>query len=100
MIVIHGYEALKAAKDVTRIGGTFGIRFKTYNYTKNESSGERIYRKCKTRKQLPEDRFTLHPDCYFLFQEAETNDNKQCFARFIRQIEIQGTWYKVDWFAH
>jgi hypothetical protein len=97
MKTIPGILALKSIKEISKQNGAFGIRFISYNRYKYKSDGDKIFTNCKLRKQLPEDKFNIHSENYFLFED-EFGNPKTAWKFLIRAIEISNVWYKVSWY--
>ena len=84
--------------------GTFTIAFYPYNRTKGEASQQlRTISGCKTRKQLPNDKWSIDSENYFLFEDAKGNP-KTCYRILIRFVgfpqdgnELRKViWYKDE----
>ena len=98
---INGLEALRLATEVSKIpDGTFTIAFYPYNRVKGVASNKlRTITGCKTRAQLPKDKFWVDSENYFLFLDGE-GKHKTCYKILIRYIAFpndKNNLIKVQW---
>jgi len=58
-----------------------------------------VRKRCKVRAQLPQDRFQIPSDNYFLFEDDQGNP-KTCFRILIRFVGFPPEYklIKVNWF--
>jgi len=101
MKTIGGIDAIRMMQEVSKLpDGMFNIAFYKFNRTTGEASTRLQVRKgCTTRAQLPQDRFEIPSDNYFLFQDADANP-KTCFRMLLRFIGFPPEYnmLKVNWF--
>lgn len=87
METIKGIDAIRLAEEVSKLpDGTFNIAFFPCNLSTNEVSAQlRTIKGCKTRKQLPQEKWTADGDAYFLFQDADgmPKTSHRILTRFI-----------------
>lgn len=97
---IKGNKALQLAREVSKLpDGFFDIAFFPYSAKKGASVSLKVYKGCKTRKQLPEDIFSVASDNFFLFSDADGNP-KMCYKYLIRYMSFphdEGSLRKVIW---
>ena len=98
---LNGIHALQLAKEISKLpDGCFTIAFYPYNKTKNRASGKlTIKERCKFREQLPQDRFQVDSENYFLFSD-EKGDPKTCYRILIRYMGFPHdnfTLHKINW---
>ena len=101
METIKGVDAIRLAQEVSKLpDGTFNIAFYPCNMAKEKASAELSTREsCKTRAQLPQDRWTADGDEYFLFQDKNGNP-KTAHRVLIRFMAFPPEFIlrKVEWF--
>jgi len=85
MQTMAGIEALRLAREISKLpDGTFTVAFYPYNRGRKKASGRlRVIEGCKTRAQLPHDKFWIDSENYFLFADS-TGAHKTCFRVLIR----------------
>jgi hypothetical protein len=101
MKTISGIRAIRLAEEVSKMpDGTFKIAFYKYNRLTGEASAElRTFEGCKTRKQMPRERWEIDGDNYFLFQDSEGNP-KTAYRYLIRYMGFPNDNFqlrKVQW---
>lgn len=96
MSTITGIEALRLATEVSKIpDGTFTIAFYPYNRRKGEVGAKlRVIEGCKSRAQLPKDKFWVDSENYFLFCDA-SGQQKTCYRILIRYIGFPNDNFKL-----
>lgn len=98
---INGHDILKTLNDITKAGGTFTIAFFKYSRAKKQASGKlQTLAGCRTRLQLPHDKFEIDGANYFLFTDADGNP-KTCYKILIRFIGLPSDNFvlkQVKWF--
>lgn len=101
METIGGIDAIRMMQEVCKLpDGRFTIAFYPYNRTKDEASTKlQVREKCTARAQLPQGRFSIPSDNYFLFQD-ETGKEKTCYRVLIRFVGFPPEYklIKVKWF--
>ena len=101
METIGGIDAIRMMQEVSKLpDGQFTIAFFKYNRTLGEASGKmQVRRGCRTRAQLPQERFQIPSDNYFLFQDQDENP-KTCYRVLIRFVGFPPDYklIKVKWF--
>jgi len=100
MEMIDGYKALKTLEDITKAGETFTIAFFKYSRIKKEASPKlRTISGCRTRAQMPHEKWDIDGDNYFLFECMD--GPKSCYKHLIRYIGFPYDNYrlkKVNWY--
>ena len=102
MRTINGIEAIRLAQELSKLpDGNFTIAFYPYNRQTGEASAKlRTIEGCKTRAQLPQEKWEAPSDAYFLFQDSEGNP-KTCHRVLFRFVGFPNDGYqlhKVIWF--
>jgi len=69
---IKGIDAIRMAQEISKIpDGTFNLAFYKYNRATDEASAQLTQMKeCKTRAQLPQEKWEVNGDAYFLFEDT------------------------------
>jgi hypothetical protein len=93
---INGIDAIRLAQEVSKLpDGKFIIAFYPYNRTKGEASGKLETKKnCTFRPQLPQDRFSIDGDNFFLFKDMDGNE-KMCYRILLRYIGFPQDDFKL-----
>jgi hypothetical protein len=96
MKTIKGIEAIKLAQQVSKVpDGTFTIAFYKYNRVTGEVSDKlKTLKGCKTRKQMPREKWEIDGDNYFLFQDADGNP-KTAYRILIRYMGFPDDNFKL-----
>lgn len=97
---MSGYDALRRAETVTALGGTFTIAFYPYSRAKGEASTElQVLRRCRTRLQMPHEKWSVDGANYFLF-DTENGEHRMCWKVLIRWISFSddNKLYKLIWY--
>ena len=104
MDTINGIDAIRLAQEVSKLpDGNFTVAFYHCNLAADQVSARLDIRKeCKTRAQMPQDRWEADGDAYFLFEDSkgEQKTIHRVLMRFIgfppeyklRKVE----WFKTD----
>lgn len=93
---LDGIHALELAREISKLPeGCFTIAFFPYSKTSGKGSGKMVVKeKCKFRSQLPQERFSIDGDNFFLF--LDENDNpKTCYRILIRYMGFPHDNYKL-----
>lgn len=100
METIKGIDAIRLAQEVSKLpDGSFNVAFYPCNLGKDEVSDTlKEIKGCKTRKQLPQDRWEADGDAYFLFQDStgKPKTSHRILTRFIAfppKFELR----KIEW---
>ncbi len=95
-IELKGLDALDLAREISKVPGlTFKIAFFKYSRTKNTASKSlEIKEGCKVRAQLPQERFSIDSDNFFLFSDAN-GEPKMCYRYLIRYMGFPQDNYKM-----
>jgi hypothetical protein len=82
---LNGIEALRLAKEISKLpDGCFTISFYPYSRTKGVASSKlAVKEQCKFRAQLPQERFKVDSENYFLFSDKDGNP-RTCYRILIR----------------
>lgn len=96
-----GINALQWAKEISKLpDGCFTIAFFPYSKQKGEASERLAVREgCTFRTQLPEERFSIDGENFFLFNDGN-GDPKMCYRILIRYMGFPQDGYKlhkIDW---
>lgn len=87
MDTIKGTDAIRLAQEVSKLpDGSFNVAFYPCNLASGEASAElRTIKGCKTRKQLPQNKWEADGDAYFLFSDADgkPKTSHRILTRFI-----------------
>ena len=95
-IEMNGIDAMQWAREISRMPqGDFALCFFPYSRSQG-MAGEQIVIKehCKYRTQLPEDRFAVDSENYFLFTDGDGNP-KMCYRILIRYMGFPQDGYKL-----
>lgn len=89
---IGGLEAIYLAREVCKTPrGCFTVVFFSYNRTKKIASAKpKTYTNCTLRSQLPQEKFSISSDNFFLFSD-ENGNPKMCYRVLLRYIA-----YSID----
>ena len=80
-------EAIRRARNLKYIpNACFTLYHLTCNWAKKSTNGMSKTERCRVRKALAEDTFTLDGDMYFTYEDTETGQAKQCFKCLMRYI--------------
>lgn len=73
METIKGIDAIRLAQEVSKLpDGSFHLAFFPYNrQTERATSKLKVVEHCKTRAQMPQDKWEVDGDAYFLFEDAK-----------------------------
>jgi hypothetical protein len=101
MEIMTGIQALQWAREISKLpDGVFTIAFFPYSRTRGTASGKLTTRKgCKARAQLPQDRFSIDSENFFLFTDAK-GEPKTCYRILIRYMGFPQDGFKlhkVNW---
>ena len=93
---MHIKDAMRWAKELSKLpDGGFTIAFFPYSRQKNEASSTlTIKENCKYRSQLPQERFSIDSDNFFLFNDA-AGEPKMCYRILIRYMGFPQDGYKL-----
>lgn len=97
---INGVDAIRLAQEVSKLsGGSFDVSFYPYNRTKDQAGDKLTVKKgCTFRSQLPQDKFSVDGDNYFLFNDADGNE-KTSYRILTRLIAFPPEFEmrKINW---
>ena len=93
---LSGMNALRFASEISKVEGLhFHIAFYTYSRSKGTASGRlSVKTNCKARTQLPEDRFDIDSENFFLFVD-EKGKHQTCYRYLIRYMAFPQDNYKM-----
>ncbi|MDR0829741.1 MAG: hypothetical protein LBN95_06485 [Prevotellaceae bacterium] len=101
--IISYQEAIRRARNLKYIPNAyFTLYHLTCNFAKKTTEGMSKTEKCRVRKALNEDTFTLDGDLYFTYEDIDTGKAKMCFKCLMRFIafppnyELLKIKYSVD----
>lgn len=100
METIKGIDAIRLAQEVSKIpDGTFNVYYYPCNLQSGEASDKlHVIEGCKTRTQLPQEKWENDGDTYFLFNDANglPKTTHRILTRFIAfppTFELR----KIEW---
>lgn len=98
---LNGIDAIRLAKEISKLpDGCFSIAFYSYNKTKAQAGKTlTVKERCRFRTQLPNERFQVDSDNYFLFSD-ENGDPKTCYRILIRFMGFPHDnfkLHKINW---
>jgi hypothetical protein len=100
MNTISGIQAIELCREVSKLpDGSFNVYFYQYSRAKREASAKlKGYEGCKIRSMLPQDKFQVDGDNYFLFTSKE-GDPKMCYRILLRFIAFPPDFQlrKINW---
>lgn len=93
---LNGVDALRIAKEISQVPDmTFTIAFYPYSRAKGEASAKLTVKQgCTARKQLPEDKFGIDSENFFLFTDNKGNP-KACYKILIRYMGFPQDNFKL-----
>lgn len=93
---LNGLDAIRLAREISKLpDGRFTIAFFPYSKAKKKAGNKLVTRKnCKTRAQLPEERFSIDGENFFLFSD-ENGDPKACYRILIRYMAFPHDNFKL-----
>ena len=101
MNTMSGYDALRRAEAVTALGGTFTLAFYQYSRAKGEAGVDpQVQRGCRTRLQLPHEKWSVDGANYFLFDNS-AGEHRMCWRVLIRWMSFSdedNRPYKLIWY--
>ncbi|MFH0757335.1 MAG: hypothetical protein V2B15_08620 [Bacteroidota bacterium] len=101
METIGGIDAIRMMQEVSKLpDGHFTIAFYKYNRTLDQVYTKlQVRERCRARAQLPQDRFQIPSDNFFLFQDEE-GIPKTCYRILVRFVGFPPEYklIKVNWF--
>ncbi len=95
-IQLNGINAMQWAREISRLPqGDFTLCFFPYSRSQGMAGDGLVVKKhCRYRTQLPEDRFTVDSENYFLFED-EHGDPRMCYRILIRYMGFPQDGYKL-----
>lgn len=98
---LSGMHALRLASEISKVEGLyFHIAFYPYSRSRGVASNKlKTKLNCKGRAQLPEDRFEIDSDNFFLFVD-ENGKHQACYRYLIRYMAFPQdnyTMHKINW---
>ncbi|MBA7549605.1 hypothetical protein ES705_42095 [subsurface metagenome] len=98
---IGGQQAIQLMHDVSKLDdGSFTIAFFPYSRAKNTASSQlRVFKGCKTRAQLPREKWNIDSENFLLFNNAD-GEPKTCYRFLIRFVGFPNDnfeLHKVNW---
>lgn len=95
-IELNGIDAMQWAREISRVPqGDFTICFFPYSRSQGMAGEQMVVKEhCKYRTQLPEERFKVDSENYFLFEDQEGNP-KMCYRILIRYMGFPQDGYKL-----
>lgn len=98
---MNGIDALHLAKELSKLpDGCFTIAFFPYSKARSQANDKlTIKERCKARMQLPEERFRIDSENFFLFMD-EKGEPKTCYRILIRYMGFPHDnfkLHKINW---
>ncbi|MBQ7143487.1 MAG: hypothetical protein IJR84_10615 [Bacteroidaceae bacterium] len=95
-IVLDGINALQWAREISKLpDGYFTVAFFPYSRQRQEASSTLVVKEhCKYRKQLPQERFAVDGENYFLFTDAN-GEPRMCYRILIRYMAFPNDGFKL-----
>ena len=95
-IQLNGINAMQWAREISRLPqGDFTLCFFPYSRSQGMAGDGLVVKEhCRYRTQLPEDRFTVDSENYFLFED-EHGDPRMCYRILIRYMCFPQDGYKL-----
>lgn len=98
---MNGINALQLAKEISKLpDGCFTIAFYPYSKARNRASAKlTVKEQCKARTQLPEERFQIDSENFFLFSD-KGGAPKTCYRILIRYMGFPHDnfkLHKINW---
>ncbi len=95
-IEIDGISAMQWAREISKLPeGDFTLCFFPYSRSQGMAGDTLTVKKhCKYRTQLPQDRFSVDAENYFLFEDEDGNP-KMCYRILIRYMGFPNDGYKL-----
>ena len=99
---MSGFEALHLAAEISKVAGmNFHIAFFPYSRSRGAASNKmKIKEHCTVRTQLPEDKFEIDGENYFLFTDSQ-GKHQTCYKYLIRFMAFPHDNYKmhkINWY--
>lgn len=93
---MDGTNAMQWAREISKLpDGYFTVCFFQYNRTRQIASDKLIVKvHCKYRTQLPNERYSVDSENYFLFED-ENGEPKMCYRILIRYMGFPQDGYKL-----
>ncbi len=93
---LNGIDALRLAQEISKLpDGCFTIAFFPYSRARGLAGRKlTVKERCKARAQLPEDRFQVDSDNYFLFTDGDGNP-RSCYRILIRYMGFPHDDFKL-----
>lgn len=96
-----GITALQWAREISKLpDGCFTVAFFPYSRQRGEASCRLVVKEgCTYRTQLPEERFGIDSENFFLFNDGN-GDPRMCYRILIRYMGFPQDGYKlhkIDW---
>lgn len=100
-MTMTGIQAMQWAKEISKLpNGCFTIAFFPCSRHRGEAIPNLTVKEgCKWRTQLPEERFSIDSDNFFLFSDAD-GEPKMCYRILIRYMGFPQDGFKlhkIDW---
>lgn len=94
--VMNGIDAMQWAREISKLPcGNFTLCFFPYSRVRGMASEQLVVKeRCRYRTQLPQDRFSVDGENYFLFEDAD-GEPKICYRILIRYMGFPQDGYKL-----
>ncbi len=94
--VMNGIDALQWAREISKLpGGHFTLCFFPYSRSRGLASGKMVVKEgCTYRRQLPDERFAVDGENYFLFTDVN-GEPKMCYRILIRYMGFPNDGFKL-----
>ena len=93
---MDGLSALQWAREISKLPeGHFTVCFYPYSRARGMASSAMIIKEnCKYRKQLPNEKYQVDSENYFLFTDGD-GDPRMCYRILIRYMGFPNDNYKL-----
>ncbi len=93
---MDGLAALQWAREISKLPeGHFTVCFYPYSRTKGMASSTMVIKEnCKYRKQLPNEKYQVGSENYFLFTDGD-GEPRMCYRILIRYMGFPNDNYKL-----
>ena len=96
VIEMDGIHAMQWAREISKLPeGDFTLCFFPYSRSQGMAGEDLVIKEhCKYRTQLPQDRFAVYSENYFLFEDGD-GEPRMCYRILIRYMGFPQDGYKL-----
>lgn len=98
---ISGSEAIARMREIRHNQKLFfELHHLTYNHATGKTHGLRRVARCRIRKSLPKEAFSLPSELYLPYTDLDMQEPRTCFKKLIRYVAFPPRFelMKVNWF--